>query len=113
MIGANYNGKQPNNTSSIKNFVVGTSAVLWKVINDTIKDLLLPIPETYDLAKITLGESIGKVLIKWKQYKTPEDSKHNLFRPDLIEVKNNWSHFRQDNSHSIEISSIYIKSICY
>ena len=28
---ANYNGKQPNNTAYIKNFVYGTPANLWKV----------------------------------------------------------------------------------
>jgi hypothetical protein len=32
MSGANYNGKQPDNTAYIKNFVYGTPAVLWKVM---------------------------------------------------------------------------------
>jgi len=30
---ANYNGKQPNNSSYIKNFVYGVPSNLWKVIN--------------------------------------------------------------------------------
>jgi len=29
---ANYNGKQPNNTAYIKNFVIGTPTSLWKAI---------------------------------------------------------------------------------
>lgn len=33
MIGANYNGKQPNNTASIKNFVYGIPSNLWKIID--------------------------------------------------------------------------------
>jgi hypothetical protein len=32
MLGANYNGKQPNNTAYIKNFVPGTPTELWKTI---------------------------------------------------------------------------------
>jgi hypothetical protein len=32
---ANYNGKQPNNTSYIKTFVYGMPANLWKIINYT------------------------------------------------------------------------------
>ena len=31
--GANYNGRQPNNTAYIKNFVVGTAPTLWKAIS--------------------------------------------------------------------------------
>jgi len=30
--GANYSGKQPNNTAYIKNFVAGTPSSLWKTI---------------------------------------------------------------------------------
>lgn len=33
MTEANYNGKQPNNTAYIKNFVYGVPANLWKIIN--------------------------------------------------------------------------------
>ena len=33
MAQSNYNGKQPNNTSYIKNFVRGIPASLWKAIN--------------------------------------------------------------------------------
>jgi hypothetical protein len=33
MLGANYNGKQPNNTAYIKNFVPGKPISLWKTIN--------------------------------------------------------------------------------
>ena len=33
--GANYNGKQPNNTAYIKNFVPGTPTSLWKTITYT------------------------------------------------------------------------------
>ena len=32
MQGGNYNGKQPNNTAYIKNFVSGTPTELWKTI---------------------------------------------------------------------------------
>jgi len=32
---ANYNGKQPNNTSYIKNFVSGAPALIWKTITYT------------------------------------------------------------------------------
>jgi hypothetical protein len=35
MLGANYSGKQPNNTAYIKNFVAGTPTSLWKTINFT------------------------------------------------------------------------------
>ena len=38
MMQANYNGKQPNNTSNIKNFVYGMPANLWKIINYTKSD---------------------------------------------------------------------------
>lgn len=33
MTEANYNGKQPNNTAYIKNFVYGVPANLWKIID--------------------------------------------------------------------------------
>ena len=33
--GANYNGKQPNNTAYIKNYVAGTPTSLWKTIKYT------------------------------------------------------------------------------
>jgi hypothetical protein len=33
--GANYNGKQPNNTAYIKNYVSGTPTSLWKTITYT------------------------------------------------------------------------------
>lgn len=33
MTDANYNGKKPNNTAYIKNFVYGVPANLWKIIN--------------------------------------------------------------------------------
>jgi hypothetical protein len=33
MSGANYNGRQPNNSSYIKNFVFGQPPSLWKAIN--------------------------------------------------------------------------------
>jgi len=36
--GANYNGKQPNNTAYIKNFVNGTPANLWKTYSYTSSD---------------------------------------------------------------------------
>lgn len=35
---ANYNGRQPNNTAYIKNFVYGVPANLWKVIDYTKSD---------------------------------------------------------------------------
>jgi hypothetical protein len=35
MSGANYNGKQPNNTAYIKNYVAGTPTSLWKTIKYT------------------------------------------------------------------------------
>ena len=38
MSGANYNGKQPNNTSYIKNFVYGVPSNLWKVASFTKLD---------------------------------------------------------------------------
>jgi hypothetical protein len=36
--GANYNGKQPNNTAYIKNFVPGSPANLWKTDSYTSSD---------------------------------------------------------------------------
>lgn len=47
MSGSNYNGRQPNNTSYIKNFVYGVPASLWKAIlytttNGTVKSVLTP-----------------------------------------------------------------------
>jgi hypothetical protein len=38
MSNANYNGKQPNNTAYIKNFVYGIPANLWKVLSYTKSD---------------------------------------------------------------------------
>jgi hypothetical protein len=38
MTEANYNGKQPNNTAYIKNFVYGVPANLWKIVNYTKLD---------------------------------------------------------------------------
>lgn len=38
MAQANYNGKQPNNTSYIKNFISGIPANLWKIIQYTKDD---------------------------------------------------------------------------
>ena len=35
MSGANYNGKQPNNTAYIKNYVAGIATSLWKTIKYT------------------------------------------------------------------------------
>ena len=43
MAQSNYNGKQPNNTSYIKNFVRGIPASLWKAINyGSIEMVLTP-----------------------------------------------------------------------
>ena len=33
MYGSNYNGRQPNNTSYIKNFIYGFPSNLWKIMN--------------------------------------------------------------------------------
>jgi len=35
---ANYNGKQPNNTAYIKNFVAGTPSSIWKTIEYPLSD---------------------------------------------------------------------------
>ena len=50
---ANYNGKQPNNTSYIKNFVNGTPSNLWKAysyINSSGEStsVLTPTTNKYD-----------------------------------------------------------------
>jgi hypothetical protein len=39
---ANYNGRQPNNTSYIKNFILGNNAELWKVINYKAFNVITP-----------------------------------------------------------------------
>lgn len=41
--GANYGGKQPNNTAYIKNFISGSLSSLWKQINyiDTVNNLII------------------------------------------------------------------------
>lgn len=52
--GANYGGKQPNNTAYIKNFVSGSQSSLWKQITykDTVNNLfvnsLTPSSSKYD-----------------------------------------------------------------
>lgn len=48
----NYNGKQPNNSAYIKNFVYGAPVSLWKIIRYTIGSIsvnaLTPASENYD-----------------------------------------------------------------
>ena len=52
--GANYGGKQPNNTAYIKNFVSGSQSSLWKQISykDTVNNLFVnaitPSSQKYD-----------------------------------------------------------------
>lgn len=53
MAEANYNGRQPNNTAYIKNFVYGIPANLWKVMNytksdGTIVSVITPASALYD-----------------------------------------------------------------
>jgi len=42
MSGANYNGRQPNNTAYIKNFVSGTPTSLWKTIKYNNENVITP-----------------------------------------------------------------------
>ena len=42
MSGANYNGRQPNNTAYIKNFVPGTPTSLWKTMIYNNKNFITP-----------------------------------------------------------------------
>lgn len=42
MTGANYSGRQPNNTAYIKTFVPGTPISLWKTINYNNKNVITP-----------------------------------------------------------------------
>ena len=42
MSGANYNGRQPNNTAYIKNFVPGTPTSLWKTSTYNNKNVITP-----------------------------------------------------------------------
>ncbi len=42
MSGANYNGRQPNNTAYIKNFVPGTPTSLWKTIVYNNENVITP-----------------------------------------------------------------------
>lgn len=44
MSGANYNGKQPNNTSYIKNFVLGETFDIWTL--DTVNNIEVITPIT-------------------------------------------------------------------
>jgi len=52
--GANYSGKQPNNTAYIKNFVAGTPASLWKTmkyddsVNNVTVSAITPVSINYD-----------------------------------------------------------------
>jgi len=46
-VNANYNGRQPNNTAYIKNFVTGVVSDLWKTITFDSKGYLAPAAPMY------------------------------------------------------------------
>jgi hypothetical protein len=53
MCEANYNGRQPNNTAYIKNFVYGIPASLWKVsdytkLDGTVEAVITPASSKFD-----------------------------------------------------------------
>ncbi len=55
---SNYNGKQPNNTAYIKNFVYSTPANLWKIINykkldGTSESVITPSSKKFESLYIT------------------------------------------------------------
>ena len=49
MSGANYNGRQPNNTAYIKNYVAGTPPSLWKTIYYKNSNAITPSTSSNDL----------------------------------------------------------------
>ena len=64
MSGANYNGRQPNNTSYVKTFVLGDilSSDLWTTTSFNSNNAITPINNSFDLyipANILLG---GKII---------------------------------------------------
>jgi len=77
---------------------------LWKIINNTIKDLIYPIKDDFNLATLKLGDCKGKILIKWKMCKKNFDSCKTLIKPrrDSMEfgTDNIWSHLNEDNNES-------------
>ena len=85
MSGANYGGRQPNNTSYIKTFVEGDLDDLWKqtlFVKDKIKiNVLTPtnIPDIYIPGNIYLG---GKIIT------TIPHSSHTKTVIDLEEITN-------------------------
>ena len=90
MSNANYNGKQPNNTAYIKNFIYGSPPNLWK---------------TYSHIN-SLGEPINVL--------TPSSEKYNnvyipgdlyvdgsIINPSDINIKHNISVINKDNANKI------------
>ena len=79
MSGANYGGRQPNNTAYIKTFVEGDLDDLWKqtlFIKDKIKvSVLTPtnIPDIYIPGNIYLGGKIITTFSQSSQIKTVVD----------------------------------------
>ena len=45
---SNYNGRQPNNTSYIKNFIQGTNPNLWTVIKHNAINVITPSTRLFD-----------------------------------------------------------------
>ena len=54
MSSSNYNGRQPNNTSYIKNFVYGIPSNLWKMSKNkhTSEEVLIPASTKYNSVQI-------------------------------------------------------------
>jgi hypothetical protein len=87
---ANYNGKQPNNTSYIKNFVYGTPANLWKVYNyinnsGTSVSVLTPSGDKYDNVYIP-----GDLYVDG-----------NIISPSDINLKQNISLINEDKTNKL------------
>ena len=111
--GANYNGKQPNPSAYIKNFVLGSSASLWKTITYTTTDgsellVICPSSNTYNNLYIPGNLYVDGNIIN------PSDInlKENIQLIDieqtnkLMNLRPSQFTFKEDTSHDIHYGFI-------
>ena len=87
---ANYNGKQPNNTSYVKNFIYGIPANLWKVLSYTKPD------GTTTQVITTSSPNIESLFIKGDLFVDG-----NIYNPSDINLKHNINRVSKEQANKL------------
>ena len=105
MSGANYNGRQPNNTAYIKTFVLGSLATtnFWKNSTYIDKNVLTPANASSDLyipGNIIVG---GEIIYDKTNKVNNQDPSEN----EMMQLKNEISQLKVEMTHLKNLYLLY------